>query len=356
MARPANTDILTRLRSDIHAGRFDRMMFLPAERVLAEDYGVGRGVVRTALKTLRDEGILKMIPQRGCCIVRDNDNIQTVSKRFLVNLPSRISRDSRETMDVLAGICQAASEQFAEVLISFAAPSAEELIERVKTGDLRGVIYIERESHAAELYAAGVPCIIANQELQFDSVNSRADFRTIGRMAGLRLLQAGHRKIGILSGRMDDMIYHEMLAGFRGALAEEEIAINKDWLIPMFPRESGGTDASYDTLKKLLQSPDRPTAFFAMRDYRAERLYRVAEELHLSIPEDISVIGYDNISWPGAEAHQLTTIRQPALEIGRSAVELLSAWCEENKPPRSRIIPGEILERGSIAPPPEWNA
>ncbi|MBR4956385.1 MAG: GntR family transcriptional regulator, partial [Lentisphaeria bacterium] len=44
MARPANTDILTRLRNDIQAGRYDRMMFLPAERVLAEDYGVGRGV------------------------------------------------------------------------------------------------------------------------------------------------------------------------------------------------------------------------------------------------------------------------------------------------------------------------
>ena len=351
MARPANTDILTRLRNDIQAGRYDRMMFLPAERVLAEDYGVGRGVVRTALKTLREEGILRMIPQRGCCIVRGDENAAATPKRVLVNLPHRISRDSKEIMDVLAGICQAASEQFAEVLMSFTAPSAEELIERVRTGDLLGVIYIEKGTYAAELYAAGVPCIIANQELQFDSVNSRADFRTIGRMAGLRLLQAGHRKIGILSGQMDDMIYHEMLAGFRGALAEEEIPINKAWLIPIFSREPGHADSGYDALKKLLSSPDRPTAFFAMRDYRAEQLYRVAAELQLSIPGDISVIGYDNISWQGAEAHHLTTIRQPALEIGRSAVELLSQWCAENKPPQSRIIPGEILERGSIASP-----
>lgn len=351
MARPANTDILLRLRRDIQAGRYDRMMFLPAERVLAEDYGVGRGVVRTALKTLRDEGVLRMIPQRGCCIVRENDNFPGSPKRFLVNLPYRISRDSKETLDVLAGICQAASEQFAEVLMSFTAPSAGELIERVKTGDLLGVICIEKSPLASDLYAADIPCIIANQELQFDSVNSRADFRTIGRMAGLRLLQAGHRRIGLLTGPMDDMIYHEMLAGFRGALAEEELAVPKEWMLPISNTRNTPHDPGRAALRALLSRKERPTAFFAMRDHRAEQLYRVAAELHLRIPEDLSVIGYDNISWPGAEANRLTTIRQPALEIGRSAVELLSLWCRENKPPQSRIIPGEILERGSIAPP-----
>jgi LacI family transcriptional regulator len=148
---------------------------------------------------------------------------------------------------------------------------------------------------------------------------------------------------------MSNMIYHEMLAGFRGALAEEDIPVNKNWMIPIQFREPAHPGSK--ALRDLLTSPDRPTAFFAMRDYRAEQLYRLAEELHLSIPGDISVIGYDNISWQGAEAHRLTTIRQPALEIGRSAVELLSQWCVENKPPQSRIIPGEILERGSIAPP-----
>lgn len=351
MARPANTDILERLRRDIQAGRFDRMMFLPAERVLAEEYGAGRGVVRTALRRLREEGILRMIPQRGCCIVRENDLASAGPRRFLVSLHPRISRDSKEIMEVLAGICQAASEQFAEVLMSFTAPSADELIERVKTGDLQGVIYVENASHLAELYAAGIPCVIANQELQFDSVNSRADFRTIGRMAGLRLLEAGHRKIGLLTGPMDNMIYREMLAGFRGALAEEEVSINPAWQIPIAHNRFRRNAPEYEALKTLLRTPDRPSAFFAMRDYRAEHLYRAAEEVHLSIPEDISVIGYDNISWSGAEAHRLSTIRQPALEIGRSAVELLRQWCAENKPPRSRIIPGEILERGSIAPP-----
>ena len=350
MARPANTTFLEQLRGDIRAGRYDRVLFLPAERQLAEEFGVGRGVVRHALKVLQQEGVLRTIPQRGCCLVRNApDGAPAAPKRMLVHLPHRIARDAKETMEVLSGICQSASEQFAEVLMSFASPSPEELIDRVKSGDLQGVIYIEKGSHFAELRDAGVPCVIANQELEFDSVNSRADFRGIGRMAGLRLLAAGHRRIGLLTGPMDDMIYHEMLAGFRGALAEEEIAVHPEWTLQIDHTTKGGNgDAA---LKKLLKSPARPTAFFAMRDHRAERLYRAAESLDLRIPEDISVIGYDNISWPGAEAHHLTTIRQPASEIGRSAVELLREWCDTGKPPASRVIPGAILERGSIAPP-----
>lgn len=350
MARPANSEFLERLRGDIRAGRYDRMLFLPAERQLAEEFGVGRGVVRHALKTLQQEGLLRMIPQRGCCLVRDTPNgSPNTPKRMLVHFPHRIARDAKETLEVLSGICQSASEQFAEVLMSFASPSPEELIERVRNGDLQGVIYIEKGSHFAELRDAGVPCVIANQELEFDSVNSRADFRAIGRMAGLRLLAAGHRRIGLLTGPMDDMIYHEMLAGFRGALAEEELSVRPEWTLRIDRTAKGGTgDAA---LRKLLKSADRPTAFFAMRDHRAERLYRAAEALHLRIPEDISVIGYDNISWPGAEEHHLTTIRQPASEIGRSAVELLREWCDTGRPPASRVIPGTILERGSIMPP-----
>ena len=352
MARPANSEFLERLRGDIRAGRYDRMLFLPAERQLAEEFGVGRGVVRHALKTLQQEGLLRTIPQRGCCLVKDAPNgSPNAPKRMLVHLPQRIARDAKEIMEVLSGICQSASEQFAEVLMSFASPPPEELIDRVKSGDLQGVIYIERGTDFARLRDAGVPCVIANQELDFESVNSRADFRAIGRMAGLRLLAAGHRKIGVLSGSMDDMIYREMLAGFRGALAEEEIAVRPDWTIRV--DHSAKSDRGRAELTALLKKADRPTAFFAMRDHRAERLYLAAEKLKLRIPEDLSVIGYDNVSWPGAEAHRLTTIRQPASEIGRSAVELLRAWCDTGKPPVSRVIPGELLERGSIAPPPE---
>ena len=148
MARPANSEFLERLSGDIRAGRYDRMLFLPAERQLAEEFGVGRGVVRHALKTLQQEGLLRMIPQRGCCLVRDTPNgSPNTPKRMLVHFPHRIARDAKETLEVLSGICQSASEQFAEVLMSFASPSPEELNERVRNGDLQGVIYIEKGSH-----------------------------------------------------------------------------------------------------------------------------------------------------------------------------------------------------------------
>ena len=82
------------------------------------------------------------------------------------------------------------------------------------------------------------------------------NFRNIGRQAGRYLIEKGHRHIGVLSGPLDKFIYQEMLAGFRGALAEDEISLAKSDIIEP---DAGG---QYPNLNPILSAIERPTAFF----------------------------------------------------------------------------------------------
>ncbi len=350
MARPLNIEIINLLRKRILSGEFDDLPFLPSERVLTEQLNTGRGIIRNAMKALQQEGLIQLVPGRGATICRNE--LKPRLERFIVCLQDhgRLSSYAYEFIGLITGICMAASDIYAEAIVSFSRQDhlAENLISRYRSGDIQGALFIEHladDGFISELVRAGLPCVIANDETGTELIHSCMDFRLIGRTAGKRLIEAGHRKIGVISGPADRYIFKEIMAGFRGALAEEEIPVNPEWIVEA---DRGQPDPAYSKLNAILSSPDRPTAIFAMRDNRAEFVYRICGELNLSIPGDLSVIGYDDITWPGAKVAGLTTIEQPVNDIGRAAVELIEEWYLNGKTPRSRVLPCRLIERNSI--------
>lgn len=351
MPRNPNTAVTEELKRQIAAGRYSQSELLPSERRLAEELGVGRAVIRNALQTLQREGVIQLIPRRGTAIVREQ--LPRRLERFQVFFSSTLQRDAFETIGILSGICVAAADIYAEAVISFPhqgkSPS-DEWLGRFLRHELQGIIFMEYprpEGHIRKLNRHKIPWVVVNQEQDFSSVCCRMDFREIGRTAGRRLLAAGHRNLGVLAGNLQTCIYREMLAGFRGALAEEETILDPANILEV-ANPANATQAQVRRLAECLRSPRRPTAFFATRDHRAELLYRVCRELGLAIPGDISVIGYDNVSWPAAETEGLSTIRQPIGELGQNAVALLRDWYLNDAPPPSRLILGSLIERHSI--------
>ena len=345
MARPLNMVFYHRLERELRSGRFDKMRFLPSERQLAEEFGVGRCCLRNTLLALERNHLVRLVPQRGWCPVPEQDTKRL--HQFMVVEPQHLSQ-AWERRAILSGICEKASELFAEVILSFLPQStdAAELIERIQGGNLQGVIFLEKildYQGFKKLQKSNVPCIVANLEEDLESVHCQSDYRAAGRIAGKYLVEAGHRKIGILTGDPQLMFYREMRAGFQEVLDKVSCRIPPEWIVPLTP----GQEES-PVLEKLLRKKERPTAFFAMRDSRAAVLFREARAVGLSIPEDISVIGYDNISWPGAQEKHLTTIQQPVEEIGRVAVEMLGEWYVSGKKPENRVIRGELIERASV--------
>lgn len=160
------------------------------------------------------------------------------------------------------------------------------------------------------------------------------------------LLGIGHRNIGFLRGPMTNPISNSRLDGFRDAMREAGLKVNPQWV-------RTGTfnyDSSLAEAEKFL-GPDRPTAVFAANDQMALALITAAHKKGVRVPEDISVVGCDDIpaarmTWP-----PLTTVRLPLSGMAAQAAEMLLSNAAE-KEPVGRFLDFDLVIRGSSGPPP----
>lgn len=166
------------------------------------------------------------------------------------------------------------------------------------------------------------------------------------------LLQLGHRRIGIISGPNDTRPGRERLEGFRQVL-EDEGCFEPDLVVDGdFRRRSGAEGARRLLLDR--NNGERPTAVFAANDLMALGVLDTCEELGFAVPEDVSVVGFDDISLASIVRPKLTTVAQPKYEMGRLAVELLLARLGNGETPmaaRRVVLETELVVRASTAAP-----
>jgi LacI family transcriptional regulator len=160
------------------------------------------------------------------------------------------------------------------------------------------------------------------------------------------LVKMGHSKIGMLSGNKEDIIAGQpRIDGFKQALALKGLDITDKNIIHSqgFSFKDGFTG-----LPKLLeQSPDL-TAVFAASDALALGAISSAYKLGVKIPDDLSIIGYDDLPIAEMAIPPLTTISQPLEEMGMVAAEMLFTMMERGKRVESRIMPHSVVERESV--------
>jgi LacI family transcriptional regulator len=162
------------------------------------------------------------------------------------------------------------------------------------------------------------------------------------RMATEHLIGLGHRRIAHVRGRTDLVSAQQREEGYRAALDTAGIAFDPTLIVDGGYRAAESTEAA----AALLARPDRPTAVFAANDVTALEVVRVAETSGLRVPDDLSVIGFDDVPAAAASRPGLTTIRQPLLDMGTSAVRLLLAMLEGGPSEHVRM-PTELIVRGS---------
>ncbi len=165
------------------------------------------------------------------------------------------------------------------------------------------------------------------------------------------LLNLGHRRIGYL-GRPPRDLESSMAreAGYRSALKAAGIAFDPDLV-----RNAGyAENESQDAARALLTQPQRPTAVFAANDVTAITTIETALTLGMRIPDDLSVIGFDNIPESTMVEPALTTIEQPLQLMGQRAVEMLLDLLAERTPAEPRLrLPTRLVVRASCAGPPD---
>ena len=168
---------------------------------------------------------------------------------------------------------------------------------------------------------------------------------TGGYLATKHLLEHGHRRIAHISGWMALKDARDRLEGYKHALQEAGIAFDEALVVEGGFIEEGGQRG----MKRLLERKLAFTALFAANDQTAAGALHVAREANLRVPEDISLIGYDDVLFARYLYPALTTIRQPLADMGRAAAQLALAALNTDKAKEvTRKFDPELIERASV--------
>jgi LacI family transcriptional regulator, repressor for deo operon, udp, cdd, tsx, nupC, and nupG len=176
----------------------------------------------------------------------------------------------------------------------------------------------------------------------------RVDNRAGGHLAVRHLAELGHRAIGHVRGPADNVLSGAREAGMREALAERGLPAREAWYFPGdFSLDAGAAAAG-----RWFALSDRPSAVFCSSDEMACGFIGEVQRRGLSVPRDVSVVGFDNIEIVAHTTPPLTTICQPRLAIGETAARLmLGLIADEPVPADDVVLPVELIVRASTAAP-----
>ncbi len=198
----------------------------------------------------------------------------------------------------------------------------------------------------------GIPVVLVEQTA--DSIPSVVvDAVASGRVVTDHLLDLGHKRIGILREHRTSLGSWQRFLGYEQAMSEAGIAIDNQLVADAAPSIDGGiVDASLSAAEMLLDVPDPPTAVFAHNDLMAIAVLQAARHRGLRVPEDLSVIGIDDLEVGRYVDPPLTTLPFPKRELGEVAArKLLDVIAGTEIQLLTSIAPPPLIVRGSTAPP-----
>jgi len=205
----------------------------------------------------------------------------------------------------------------------------------------------EAQAILKQIRERGLPIVEMDENYGVDSVS--ADYREATREVMSYLLSLGHRRIGLIYGIGGHELGQDRLQPYLESLKAANIPIESDLIAECGPTIEDGYQAS---LKVLRLSP-RPTALLTINDLLAMSALRAAADLGLQIPNDLSLVGFDNIPMANYLVPRLTTVTKDAATLGRKAFELLLRRIQNPDLPRQQIhSPARFIIRESTGPAP----
>jgi LacI family transcriptional regulator len=194
-----------------------------------------------------------------------------------------------------------------------------------------------------ELAARRVPYVLALRT-NGQSLASIGDDRLGGYLATRHLLDLGHRRIGLVAGPAYASTARGRVAGYRQAMAEAGVGVDPGWIV----ESTFGIDSGADAAEALMRLEPRPTALFAVNDNTAIGALSALQRLGLAVPDDVSLVGYNDIPIVSRLPVPLTSVRVPFDQIARAALDLLAEG-PTGATDRIRIATPTLIPRRSTA-------
>jgi DNA-binding LacI/PurR family transcriptional regulator len=228
-------------------------------------------------------------------------------------------------------------------------PEREQIhLASLRAEGIAGLIFAASREPAGDyrrLAEAGTPMVAVSrvpEGLSIDTVT--VDNAGGARIAVSHLLSLGHRRIALINGPLSLNTARERQAGYEQAFHDAGLPVPSDLIRFGDFRQAGG----YHAMQTLLAEGERPTAVFTASNLMTLGALEAIHERGLEIPSDIAVIGFDDMSWATSLRPPLTTVAQPATEVGRTAARLLlDRFQNARRPRRQAILQTQFLVRSS---------
>jgi len=347
---PKYFQLQTWLQDRIEQGYYSTNDKIPTESELVKLSGLSRATVRQALRNLENDGFIVRKKRVGSFVRRlkkSSNNIQTVGllvpdiRSGYAPILARGAEDEAIKNDISLILCNTDDTP----------RQASYHIERLIKLSVSGVIYIpvaatdkKNLQVINKLKKANIPIVLADRGIQ----DSNLDFVTTNNFEGSRqitqhLIDKGHKHIAFLSNKLystEKLRY----SGFISKIKDEGLTIDKR--ITILDKSAFNVNNYLNHAHQILKNRKKFTAVYAGHDRIALLFYTAAKKLGLSVPEDFSIVGYDNMPLTTVS---LTTMHQPIYEMGQESIKLIISRMEnKNTNIKNIILNSNLVERSSV--------
>ena len=338
---------------------------IPSERQMPDIFNVSKHTVVRAVADLVQEGILYKEQGRGTFV---KAIISKKEKKKNAKIISFIVHNINDYLisEICRGVEAAAKEKDYRVIVSNSSCSIEKETENIRmledTNASGAIIYPfsvrENAEEISKLKQNNYPFVLIDRffsDIKTDYVvvdNVKGGFLAVKHLTDL-----GHKRIGFI-GCMDASTVAGRLDGYRQALEQAGITYDKSLIVDIphdVALKNMGREIDecgrHGEIEYLLNLKDKPTAVFCVNDYIAIGVIKKIEELGLRVPEDIAVVGFDDLPISSMIGVPLTTVSQPKYEIGKAAGEILIDKIEGKSPAELKeiVLDVELVVRDSAS-------
>lgn len=330
---------------------------IPSEKELCNIYNISQITARKAIFELVNDGALYRVPGKGTFVAEAKPGVKTSVRLRTENIAFVISREHHPVLSnsfysfVFKGaedeirahgynlFYQTLDEKLMTDLSSF------KLIEEKKVD---GLLLVGEMSHdfVMQIRDRGVPIVLVDHDIKGAAIDSVTSDNFNGAYEVVSyLIDLGHRNIGFVTENLEHGTFHLRFLGYKEALKKHNIPLNEDLIEAGIPYSGKGI------LSKLLNLEKKPTAIFNCNDLMAIKAITAAKDRGLSIPGDLSIVGFDDIDVSSQIHPPLTTVRVNREEMGALAVrKLIQRISERDKKARKTTLPTELVVRKSCRP------
>lgn len=368
-------EIYNNIKADIKNGVLKNGDRLPTEKQLTEKYGVSRITAIKAMQKLEIKGYIKRIRGNGSFVIY-NSMPQYTAKQLSVNVKSKniafMACCSNDLfINVISSFQRAAISEGYNVSIfdtSSDIIKVSELLATISNGDFCGIVcqfefVYDNLSEFNNIMQKNIPIVFVDGNVPMLRIPMvKSDNFSGGYKITEYLIEKGHKNIGMVFCELTNENEQERFCGYLQALRDHNIpfdlsriyTLDKSQSVKIGNRVLWNSEklplAMREDTKAVFTAEDCPTAFFCAFDRVAVQVEQFAIEAGYKIPEDFSIVGYDNVSLCEQVISPITTVDQNYTAMSEKILELLSEMANGETVPYENLIEPVIVERKSVLP------